>query len=183
MQIKQQKFSLLYIASIFIIFIISILVGQVISGASVSFVIAAVLGLAIVIAILVNTDIGLAILIVSMLLSPEIGIGSLPGREVVIRFEDFLLALISLTWLAKMAYKKQLTLFLKTPLNKAIGIFLLVCIISTLRGAIIGFVNPYKGFFYVVRYAEYILLFFLVANHIHSKKQIKFFLNVISYLF
>lgn len=167
------------IASLLTIFFISIIIGQVISGASVSIVIAAILGTAIVIIILVNTDLALAILLVSMLLSPELGLGTVLERDIVIRLEDFLLAIISLTWLAKMAYKKGLSLFLKTPLNKAIGLYLLICIISTTRGAILGFVDPLKGFFYVVRYFEYYLLYLLVANHIYSKKQIKFFLTVL----
>ena len=78
-----------------------------------------------------------------------------------------------------MAYRKGLSLFLKTPLNKAIGIYLFICVVSTTRGAIIGFVDPLKGLFYVIRYFEYFLLYLLVANHIHSKKQIKFFLAVL----
>ena len=178
MQIYRQKSTLLFIASLLVIFFVSTIVGQVIAGSSVSFVIAAILGTAVVIVMLVNTDLALALLIVTMLLSPELGVGTVSGRDIVIRLEDFLLAIISLTWLAKMAYQKGLDLFLKTPLNKAIGIYLLICIVSTTRGAIIGFVEPLKGFFYVVRYFEYYLLFLLVANHIYSKKQIKFFLTV-----
>jgi O-antigen ligase len=38
-------------------------------------------------------------------------------------------------------------------------------------------VIPEKGLFYVLRYVEYFLLFILVVNHIHSRKQIKFFLT------
>ncbi|MCJ7580979.1 MAG: O-antigen ligase family protein [Candidatus Aminicenantes bacterium] len=179
MQIYRQKSILLYIASLLAIFFISIVVGQSISGTSVSFVILAILGAAVVILILINTDLALAILLVTMLLSPELGLGNVSGREIVIRLEDFLLAIISLTWLAKMAYKKGISFFLKTPLNKAIGIYLFICILSTTRGAILGFVDPLKGVFYVVRYFEYFLLFLLVANHIYSKKQIKFFLTVL----
>jgi len=179
MQIYRQKSTLLFIASLFTIIFISIFLGQAISGASISIVILAILGTAVVILILVNTDLALAILLVSMLLSPELGVGAVSGRDIVIRIEDFLLTIISLTWLAKMAYKKGLSFFLKTPLNKAIGIYLFICLLSTTRGAIIGFVDPLKGFFYVVRYFEYFLLFLLVANHIYSKKQIKFFLTVL----
>jgi O-antigen ligase len=41
----------------------------------------------------------------------------------------------------------------------------------------LGYVSFLKGSFFLLRYFEYFLLFILVANHIHSKKQIKFFLN------
>jgi O-antigen ligase len=88
-----------------------------------------------------------------------------------------LLAIITFTWFAKTAINKGLALFIKTPLNKAIGFYILVCLISTLRGVVLGFVIPEKGLFYVLRYIEYFLLFILVVNHIHSRKQIKFFLT------
>ena len=177
MQKSLQRSAIFHLAVVLSLVIISILVGQVISGTPINLVIAAVLALAFVLIILVNTDFALAILILSMLLSPEMGAGVVPGREVVVRIDDLLLAVISFTWLAKTAYQKKLALFLKTPLNKPIGIYLLICFISTMRGAFLGFVDPGKGVFYLLRYAQYFLLFFLVANHIYSKKQIKFFLN------
>ncbi len=160
-----------------VIVFISFLSGQIISGISINYSIAAILGITIAIIILINTDIALVILILSMLFSPEISAGGVSGREIVIRLDDIFLGLISFTWLAKMAYRKGLALFMKTPLNKAIGFYFLICVVSTLRGIFLGYVQPAKGFFYVVRYGEYFLLFFLVANHIHSKKQVKFFLT------
>jgi len=84
---------------------------------------------------------------------------------------------ITFAWLAKTAINKGLALFVKTPLNKAIGFYILVCVIATLRGAALGYVVPAKGFFYILRYAEYFLLYILVVNHIHSRKQINFFLT------
>ncbi len=118
-------------------------------------------------------------MIFSMLLSPEIVIGEVPGRDIVIRFDDVLLIVITLAWLAKTATNKKLTLLIKTPLNKAIGVYIIICLIATFRGVILGYVIPEKGFLYVLRYIEYFLLYILVVNHIHSRKQIKFFLNAL----
>jgi len=160
------------------IFIIAVFVGQIISDYSYKVPIALVLSALIFILTFLNTDAGLAVLIFSMLLSPEIMIGQLPGRDIVIRFDDLLLIVITLAWLAKAAINKGLALFIKTPLNKAIGVYILVCLIATLRGVALGHVIPWKGLFYISRYIEYFLLYMLVANHIHSKKQIKFFLTV-----
>ncbi|MFB0565214.1 MAG: O-antigen ligase family protein [Candidatus Aminicenantaceae bacterium] len=159
------------------VFIISIFTGQIITGYSYKVVIALILGSLIIVVTLVNTDAALIILIFSMLLSPEIGAGQVPGREIVIRLDDFLLALIIFTWLAKTAVNKGLTLFIKTPINKPIVVYILICVIATLRGTVLGYVDLAKGFFYVARYTEYFLLYILVANHIHSRKQVKFFLN------
>ncbi len=157
--------------------IIGISLGIVISKFSFEVPLILVLGIIVFILTLVNTEAGLAILIFSMLLSPEIIVGEVPGRDIVIRIDDLLLIIITFAWMAKTAINKGLALFTKTPLNKIIIVYVLVCVIATLRGVALGFVVPEKGFFYVLRYIEYFLLFILVANHIHSKKQIKFFLG------
>jgi hypothetical protein len=164
------------IAAILIISIIGILVGLVVSKFSFEVPLALVFGAIVLILTLVNTEAGLAILIFSMLLSPEIIVGEVPGRDIVIRIDDLLLIIITFAWLAKSAINKGVALVIKTPLNKAIGIYALVCIIATLRGIALGYVVPEKGLLYTLRYIEYFLLYILVVNHIHSRKQIKFFL-------
>ena len=160
------------------VIIIAIFLGQIITGYSYKVTVALVSSALIFVLTFLNTDAGLAVLIFSMLLSPEIIIGQIPGRDIIIRFDDILLIVITLAWLAKAAINKGLALFIKTPLNKAIGVYILVCLIATLRGVALGFVIPEKGLFYILRYVEYFLLYILVANHIHSRKQIKFFLTV-----
>ncbi|NQT78842.1 MAG: O-antigen ligase family protein [Candidatus Aminicenantes bacterium] len=162
---------------VIVVIIIGIFLGQIITGFSFKIPIALILGAFILIVTLVNTDAGLAILIFSMLLSPELILGQVPGRDIVIRFDDILLAIITFAWFAKTAINKGLVLFIKTPLNRAIGVYIFICLAATLKGAILGHVSAAKGLFYILRYFEYFLLYILVANHIHSKKQIKFFLN------
>lgn len=161
---------------ILIALVVSVLFGQIVTGASYKVALAIVFGIIIFLVTTVNTDVGLAILICSMLLSPEILLGQIPGRNVVVRIDDILLAVITFSWLAKTAIYKGLAILVKTPLNKIISLYLFLCYVSTLRGMVLGYVVPAKGFFYLLRYTEYILLFIIVANQIHSRKQIKFFL-------
>ncbi len=177
MRINWQDPKVITAVVVLAIIVVGIFSGRIITGFSYKFALALIAGSLILTLILINTDAGLAVLIFSMLLSPEIVIGQVPGRDIVIRFEDLLLAIITFTWFAKTAINKGVAIFIKTPLNKAIGVYILVCILSTLRGTIFGYVGPAKGLFYLIRYIEYFLLFILVANHIHSKKQIKFFLS------
>jgi O-antigen ligase len=158
------------------LFIIGIFLGQIVAGFSYKITIALILSAMVFIVTLVNTDVGLAVLIFSMLLSPEIILGQVPGRDIVIRFDDLLLAVITFAWLAKTAVNKGLALFVKTPLNKVIGVYILICLIATLQGVALGYVVPAKGLFYILRYIEYFLLYMLVINHIHSRNQIEFFL-------
>jgi len=177
MRINWQSPKLGSIIVVLAVIIIAIFLGKTITGYSYKVAIALALGSLIFLVTLLNTDAGLAILIFSMLLSPEVIVGQLPGRDIIIRFDDILLAIITFTWFAKTAINKGLALFIKTPLNRAIGFYILVCLVSTLRGVVLGFVIPEKGLFYILRYIEYFLLFILVVNHVHSRKQIKFFLT------
>lgn len=176
MRINWQEPKFIAVIIVLVIFLVGMLMGKIVTGFSYKVPLVLALSVLIFVITLVNTDAGLAVLIFSMLLSPEIVIGEVPGRDIVIRFDDLLLIVITLAWLAKTATNKGLTLFIKTPLNKAIGFYILICLIATLRGAALGYVVPEKGLFYVLRYVEYFLLYILVVNHIHSRKQIKFFL-------
>ncbi|MGD2024217.1 MAG: hypothetical protein PVI18_13645 [Desulfobacterales bacterium] len=127
----------------------------------------------------INADWGLYILIFSMLLSPEIIVGETTGsslqRGVTLRFEDFLLVLIGFSWFAKNAVNKELGLFLKTPLNKPIFIYILACLISTVLGILKGDVDIKTGFLFVLKYIEYFIVFFMVVNHVKSRDQVKRF--------
>ena len=127
----------------------------------------------------INIEWGLYILIFSMLLSPEIMAGETDGaslgRGVTLRLEDFLLVVIGLSWLARNAVKKELGLFLKTPLNKAILFYALACILSTGLGVMTGRVGLKTGSLYVLKYLEYFIVFFMMVNHVRNTEQIKRF--------
>jgi O-antigen ligase len=126
-----------------------------------------------------NIELGLYLLIFSMLLSPEIIIGETQGgslgRGVTLRLEDFLLVVIGFSWFAKYAVKKELGLFLKTPLNKAILFYALACILATGFGVMAGRVNPKTGFFFVLKYIEYFIVFFMIVNHVRNTEQVRRF--------
>jgi hypothetical protein len=133
---------------------------------------------AIAVATFVNTDIGLIAILLSMLLSPELEAGALPGRSIVLRAEDLLLIVVSFTWLAKMAIKK--TPFIrKSPLNIPIGLYVAVICFATMRGMLSGYISPLRGSFYVLKLIEYFLLFFIVLNQVRTEKQVKLFLAVL----
>jgi hypothetical protein len=125
-----------------------------------------------------NTDAALILLIFSMLLSPEIKLAEVPARAVVVRIDDILLIVIFFSWLAKMAMYKQLGLLKHTPLNIPIGLFIVTCILSTGRGILVGTVAPIRAFFYILKFIEYFMLYFMFVNNIKSRKQIQTFMAV-----
>ncbi|MBI5788258.1 MAG: O-antigen ligase family protein [Candidatus Schekmanbacteria bacterium] len=133
-----------------------------------------------------KTEWALYLLIFSMLLSPEIVLGSLShgtavesSRSLVIRLDDVLVLIISLGWLAKSAIYKELGLFLKTPLNKPIVGYVTVCLFSTLLGILFDRVRDKLGLLYVVKYIEYFFIYFIVVNNLHSRNQVKRYLVAI----
>jgi hypothetical protein len=125
-------------------------------------------------------ELGLYVLIFSMLFSPEIIIGETAGgsldRGVTLRLEDFLLVVIGFSWFARNAVNKELGLFLKTPLNKAILFYSLACTLATGFGIMAGRVDPKTGFFFVLKYIEYFIVLFMMVNHVRDTAQIKRFI-------
>ncbi|MBU1853381.1 MAG: O-antigen ligase family protein [Candidatus Omnitrophica bacterium] len=161
---------------IIVIIFIAVFLGKNIAQTSYDIPFFIVIGLMVSIVTFLRPDLGLLIIIFSMLLSPEIKVGSIPGRDIVLRLEDFLLIIITFTWLARTAINKELGLFRSTPLNVPIGIYIATCIVLTLRGIILGYVIPLKGFFYLFKYIEYFVLYFMVANQVRTRSQIKMFI-------
>jgi hypothetical protein len=90
-----------------------------------------------------------------------------------VRLEDFLLIFISLSWFARTAVDKTTGLFLKTPLNQPIAAYIIVCLGATLWGKITGDVQEIAGFLFVLKYFEYMIVFFMVVNYVETPDQAK----------
>lgn len=140
----------------------------------------AAIGFAVFVGAFLNSGLGLYILIFSMLLSPEFIVGSTAeaalGRGVTLRMDDFLLLVLGLSWFAKTAIHKDLGLFLRTPLNKPIFFYLVVCLLSTGFGVMTDRVTAKTGFLFVLKYFEYFLIYFMAVNHLETKEQLHRFL-------
>ncbi len=121
----------------------------------------------------INTDFALFILLFSMILSPEIRTGVIKGREVMIRADDILIMVVFLGWIAKMGVNKELGLLKPTPLNAPNLIYIFISVIATLYGSFKGYVRLKDGIFYLIKYFEYFLLYFMVINNLKSLRQIK----------
>ena len=159
--------------------------GFVISGSSTREVLMGIGLILIFILGFLKVEMAIYLLILSMLLSPEFGIGGAgsgdsleSSRSVVVRAEDLLLMIIGLSWLARTAVFKDLGLFLKTPLNRPIMIYLSAALLATLYGALQGRLELLTGFFYVLKYGEYFIVYFMVVNFLQDEDQLKRFIFV-----
>lgn len=137
------------------------------------------LGLFVFVVAFLKTNVALGILILSMLLSPEIGVGKVADRAVTVRVEDIFLIVIFIAWLGKLAVFKELGLLKRTSLNKPILIYVFVCIVTTGLALIEGRVAWQRSLFYFLKYFEYFLLYFLVVNNIENLKQAKIFIGLL----
>ena len=130
-------------------------------------------------AALLSAEAGFVILIASMLLSPEIPLGSAgrggidASRSVVLRTEDLLLLLIGFAWLARMAIHKDLGAFRRTRLNGVIAAFAACCLLSTLLGIGAGRVRPVAGLCFVAKYVEYFVLYFMTVNYVRTPEALR----------
>ncbi|MEK6693351.1 MAG: O-antigen ligase family protein [Nitrospirota bacterium] len=130
-------------------------------------------GIIIFIVSFMSTEITLYFLIFSMLLSPEIIVASTPAREISLRLEDFLLPLLILGWFARIAVYKDVQLFSKTPYNKPIIVYIFLSIFATGLGYISGRVSILSGSLFILKYIEYFMIFFIVANYVKDEEEIK----------
>ena len=122
----------------------------------------------------------LLLIIFSTLLSPEISLGQIPFhgarmRAVVVRFEDILLIIVTISWLAQIAITKKAYTIKNTPLFKHFSLFLLITLLATLKGAFFNWLSPATGFFYFLKITEYFLLYLMVANNLKDTQQIKMY--------
>ena len=131
--------------------------------------------MAVFLVVFVKTEIGLYLVIFSMLLSPQFGTGGggmiAESRRIVVRSEDVLLLVVALSWLAKTAVNKELGVTVKTPLNRPILAYVATTAIATLIGYLTGTVAGVGGFFYVLKYVEYFVVYYMVVNNLVDRQQ------------
>jgi len=132
---------------------------------------------ALLIAAFLSTPVSLYLLVFSMLLGPELMLGSgatadqTLGRGVTFRFDDFLMVIIGLVWMIKAVIHKEEAAFKPTPLNGKMMFYVAVCFLATMMGIVSGRVRPLNGFFFNLKYFEYFFLYFMVVNAVNTRKQ------------
>jgi len=126
---------------------------------------------------LVRIEIGLGLLVIGMLFSPEteVGIGVTEGFR--LRAEDFLIVALIMAWVVQ---RVLLGVPMKqTPLNLPILLFITATILSTVGGIAIGFyLDEYQAVFYIGKLIEFFAVFFFAVNFIKDEKQIHFLLAI-----
>src|SRR2546430_17370940 len=121
----------------------------------------------------VRTDFGIYVVIFPMPLAPQFGskgAGVGAGRGVTFRTEDFVLLVIGLSWLAKTAVNKELNLVARTPLNWAILSYVAANLVATMLGYMTGTIGSWSGYFYVLKYVEYFVIYYMAVNNLRGRE-------------
>lgn len=122
------------------------------------------------------------VLIFSMLLSPEIIVGGLgpagststyATHGVALRYDDFVILIIALAWLVRLAVFSEAGVLRRNRLSIPILSYISVCLLSTIVGVLFGRVDATTGTFFVLKYFEYVVIFFLVVNYVRDRPQVK----------
>lgn len=135
-----------------------------------------IIGAIILLFTMIDIEFGIYCLVAGMLLSPEIPLPfvKLPNRMVVARIDDLMIIVVGMAWFAQTAIRGKLQMLRSTPLNRPIGWFSFLTIISTVRGMFTGSVgHPLTAFFYVLKFMEFFLLYFLIVNNIAGETQVR----------
>lgn len=125
---------------------------------------------------MIEVEFGLYCLMAGMLLSPEIRVPwvELSRRDFFIRLDDIMVMVVGIAWFATTIVRGKVARLKASPLNYPILIFTFLTALSTARGVFTGAVgHPLTAFFYVLKFTEFFLLYFLIINNIHSEAQIR----------
>ena len=142
--------------------------------------IAAAVSIALVVLCFIRAKWVLYVLVFACLFSPQLSItetlGRAAKRPVTLRIEDILIVVLGFAWLARTAIHKELSLLLRTPLNRPILAYVLICITATAAGIAYGWVVPQERLaaaLFVLKYIQYFVLFFIVLHHIDSPQDVR----------
>ena len=126
---------------------------------------------------LLHIKLTIYLIIFSMLLSPELGIGTVAGdRPVTIRFEDILLILVGVAWVVRAVYRKEANLFRESSLNRPILAYSAAAILATLASGWSHEINWLRALLFLAKYLEYFVLYFLVLNNLRDRNDIRNYL-------
>src|SRR5947208_619899 len=147
------------------------IVAQGLTNASFTYTMGAVAALLLFALAFVRTDFGIYVVIFWWLRRPKSGnkrTGVGAGRGITFRTEDFVLLVIGLSWLAKTAVNKELNLIARTPLNWPILLYVATTLAATLLGSLTGTINSWSGYFHVLKYVEYFVIYYMAVNNLRD---------------
>lgn len=128
-------------------------------------------------ATLIRVDLGVAILVVAMLLSPEIFTGhEYSGeRPLNVRYDDVLILVIFVGVVVKQAFEGKQALWRSSPINAGIMAYFGICLVSTLLAlrANLPAWDKRDAFFTMGKMTEFYMVYVLTGNALRTRDDIR----------
>ena len=126
---------------------------------------------------ILRVDLGVYVLVIAMLLSPEIEGGEIgrSGRVTKLRYDDILIIVIFLGVMVKLAFEGRLRFWQPSPINLGITCYYGICIISTLLALRMGLpaYDTNAALFVMLKMAEFYMVFILVGHALRDMKEVR----------
>jgi len=170
------KFNLLVIGLLFLAFLFFI--GFAISNLPFDIIVILIIGFIFAVLTLMNLEVGLFLLIFVVPFTQQFTLIKSAIGPVDIGTDDVFIIFIILSWLARLATRKDV-LVLKTSLNWPIVAFFTCGMFSYIGGlrvfgtGIVGKSAFLVGFLHLMKFFEYVVVYFIVVSAIRDLKQIK----------
>lgn len=137
-----------------------------------------------------SIKIGLIVMAIAMLFSPEITVGAvgfqtvgtIGSRPITIRIEDVLIPVLCLAWLARLGSRQESRLFVSSPVNTPIVLLLALTAISTAAGINSGRILLMPAVFYILKTVEFLTIFFLVVNYVRTEEEVREFMGYVLFV-
>lgn len=124
-----------------------------------------------------NIRLSISLLIIYVFVSPKIILATNFSEAVFVRFDD--LALLAISFITLIRFKKEDTYFLNSPLDRQIFSFLIVLLLSIINGIFVGSISrPLVSSLYFIKLCEYFLFFYLIYFYTKTKEDTIYYLKV-----
>jgi hypothetical protein len=126
---------------------------------------------------ILRVDLGVYILVASMLLSPEITLQASGSKmhDVNVRYDDILIITIFLGVMVRVAWEGRNQWWRPSAINVGIVLYLIVCVLSTARAHYLdlGRFDRMTSLFVLLKMLQYFLIFWLVGNAMKRREDIR----------
>jgi len=123
---------------------------------------------------LFKPEIGLIIIVISMLFSPDVILGRTAARQITVRIEDIFLLVVILASLVRTTFTKGLVGIFRSRITAPAFLYIAACILSTVFFQVFSSeVDLGHAGLIILKYLQYFILFFVVKDNLKGYKQAK----------
>jgi hypothetical protein len=122
---------------------------------------------------ILSLEVGIAVLVLSMLLSPELTVGDLATRGLTLRLEDLMIPVVLLAWTARKALGLERRELRHDPILALMALFVAIQVVASLLGSGRYGLHLATSFLYIVKGVEYFAIFFFAFQWVDTARRVR----------